>query len=55
VQHSVDLADAVGVFDDDSITKEAERSGYTDLVVGRMKVGAVKKINVKKVYKVSSI
>ncbi len=44
-----------GTWGVDSITKEAERSGYTDLVVGRMKVGAVKKINVKKVYKVSSI
>ena len=44
-----------GTWGVDAIIKEAERSGYTDLIVGRMKVGASKKIDVKKVYKVSSI
>jgi len=44
-----------GTWGVDSVIKEAERSGYTDLIVGRMKVGASKKVNVKKVYKVSSI
>lgn len=44
-----------GTWGVDSIIKEAERSGYTDLIVGRMKVGASKKVNVKKVYKISSI
>ena len=44
-----------GTWGVDAIIKEAERSGYTDLIVGRMKVGASKKVNVKKVYKVSSI
>jgi len=44
-----------GTWGVDSVIKEAERSGYTDLIVGRMKVGATKKVNVKKVYKISSI
>jgi DNA repair protein RadA/Sms len=44
-----------GTWGVDSIIKEAERSGYTDLIVGRMKVGATKKVNVKKIYKVSSL
>ncbi len=44
-----------GTWGVDAIIKEAERSGYTDLIVGRMKVGASKKVDVKKVYKVSSI
>lgn len=44
-----------GTWGVDSVIKEAERSGYADLVVGRMKVGATKKLNVKKVYKISSI
>ncbi len=44
-----------GTWGVDSIIKEAERSGYTDLIVGRMKVGATKKVNVKKIYKVSTL
>lgn len=44
-----------GTWGVDSIIKEAERSGYTDLIVGRMKVGVTKKVNVKKIYKVSSL
>ncbi|MBP8979534.1 DNA repair protein RadA [Candidatus Dojkabacteria bacterium] len=44
-----------GTWGVDSIIKEAERSGYTDLIVGRMKVGVTKKVNVKKIYKVSTL
>lgn len=44
-----------GTWGVDAVLAEAQRAGYTDLVVGRMKVGASKKVNVKKVYKVSSI
>ena len=44
-----------GTWGVESIIKEAERSGYSDLLVGRMKVGANEKVNVKKIYKVSTL
>lgn len=44
-----------GTWGVDAVISEAERAGYSDLIVGRMKVGTSKKINVKKVYKISSI
>ncbi len=44
-----------GTWGVDSIISEAERSGYSDLIVGRMKVGSSKKLNVKKIYKITSI
>ena len=44
-----------GTWGVDAVLSEAQRSGYTDLLVGRMKVGASKKVNVKKIYKIGSI
>ncbi len=44
-----------GTWGVEAVIKEAERSGYSSLVVGRMKVGASKKMNVKKIYKISNI
>jgi DNA repair protein RadA/Sms len=44
-----------GTWGVESVISEAVRAGYEELVVGRMKVGAVKKLKVKKVYKVKSI
>ncbi len=44
-----------GTWGVDSVLSEAERSGYTDMIVGRMKVGSSKSINIKKLYKISSI
>jgi DNA repair protein RadA/Sms len=44
-----------GTWGIESVISEANRAGYEELVVGRMKVGGVKKLKVKKVYKVKSI
>lgn len=44
-----------GTWGVESVISEAVRAGYEELVVGRMKVGSVKKLKVKKVYKVKSI
>lgn len=44
-----------GTWGIDAIIKEAERSGYKNLIVGRMKVGSSKKVNIKKIMKVTSI
>lgn len=44
-----------GTWGVESIIKEAERSGYSELIVGRMKVGTSEKVNVKKIYKVSTL
>lgn len=44
-----------GTWGIDSIIAEAGRSGYKNLIVGRMKVGASKCINVKKIHVITSI
>jgi DNA repair protein RadA/Sms len=44
-----------GTWGVESVIAEAKRAGYEELVVGRMRVGAVGKLKVKKVYKIKSI
>ena len=44
-----------GTWGIDSIIAEAGRSGYKNLIVGRMKVGVSKCINVKKIHVITSI
>ena len=44
-----------GTWGIDSIIAEAGRSGYQNLIVGRMRVGASKCINVKKIHVITSI
>ena len=44
-----------GTWGVDSVIAEAQRAGYSELVVGRMKVGPTEKIKVRKVWKITSI
>jgi len=44
-----------GTWGVDSVIAEAQRAGYSELVVGRMKVGPAEKIKVRKVWKITSI
>jgi DNA repair protein RadA/Sms len=44
-----------GTWGVDSVISEAVRAGYTDLIVGRMKVGLSKNINIKKLSKINVI
>ena len=44
-----------GTWGIESVISEAERAGYEELVVGRMRVGQTKGLKVKKVYKIKSI